>query len=834
MGILSSLLGFGEGPPTPTGGTIVQEAQLAKEIAPFMQDLLKKGQALYKARTEEGYRPFEGQTLAELTPEQEQAMTGLTGLVGTTAPAFEEATGLARGVADKLTPTALEEYMSPYQQAVTDIEKAEAQKTFERDILPKVRQAQIGAGAFGGTRGTMLEAQSLADQQKLLGDIQTRGSQSAYTEAARAFEAQKQREGATASALATLAPQALKTAGTEYELLRGVGQEKQQRSQQALDEAYKQYLEERVHPERTLGQYQSVIAGFPSAQTTRTVQTTTPPQQSGLGSILGTLGNIGSLYGTFGGLSQGGLGSGFYPLGSSRATGGPVLYRQGGTGVQPQYLPTPAPQYGGMIRDPRSMIQNIPTIADIPTGLATETTGLPSIISPPQQPTSELEAANQTALASGQPEFTYDGTRYAADPAGPIPIGEAARLAEEEFIPGPVVQGLPPEVIQGAPEYAMPPLVTHAAPVAGPANVEGPFLGTKQPEGPTPMGLLINPSASGGLVDLPVVRRQLNEQVLPNNQEAFFKQYGVSLPEGKTSVEELTPKEMEALGVQVNLRRMMQPRVSDTAYADLLTSKEATLGEEKEIARQQAIIRALRGFSKGVSTGAGTGFWGEMQTGIGEAAEETMKYGEEASQKLLDLKKDINEFKLKAELAREAGDDATADKFNTIAKQLMDRQIQQEEIEAKYLLNQSKSKEMGLTEEFNQGTDGIVALESILSKNKAGSWKAGATILNIDNSTSPPTTTEWSWNKLFADSVNAAWDKFKTDYDMGKIDKDMVNQQWGIYVTKEMDNFLSGEIKIKTKGGGQVIKKQAGSMIDKPVQEKTTGEVLRELKGLRK
>ena len=90
-----------------------------------------------------------------------------------TAPVFQEATDLSRGVAQQMTPELTQQYMSPYQQAVTDLDKAEAQKTFERDVLPKVRQAQIGAGAFGGTRGTMLEAQALADQQKLLGDIQS-------------------------------------------------------------------------------------------------------------------------------------------------------------------------------------------------------------------------------------------------------------------------------------------------------------------------------------------------------------------------------------------------------------------------------------------------------------------------------------------------------------------------------------------------------------------------------------------------------------------------------------------------------------------------------------
>ena len=34
--------------------------------------------------------------------------------------------------------------------------------------------------------------------------------------------------------------------------------------------------------------------------------------------------------------------------------------------------------------------------------------------------------------------------------------------------------------------------------------------------------------------------------------------------------------------------------------------------------------------------------------------------------------------------------------------------------------------------------------------------------------------------------------------------------------------------------GGQVIKKKKGSMIDEPVKQQTTAEVLQELKGLRK
>ena len=45
MGILSSLLGIGQSGPTPVAPQTITETQLAKEVAPFMKDLLEKGQA---------------------------------------------------------------------------------------------------------------------------------------------------------------------------------------------------------------------------------------------------------------------------------------------------------------------------------------------------------------------------------------------------------------------------------------------------------------------------------------------------------------------------------------------------------------------------------------------------------------------------------------------------------------------------------------------------------------------------------------------------------------------------------------------------------------------
>jgi hypothetical protein len=103
MSILSSLLGLGKGQPTQMVPQTVQTQEIAKEVAPFIKDILGKGQALYKQRTEEGFVPYEGKTLADVTAEQQQAQEGIKGLVGTQQPSFDEARGLVRSTVEKPT-----------------------------------------------------------------------------------------------------------------------------------------------------------------------------------------------------------------------------------------------------------------------------------------------------------------------------------------------------------------------------------------------------------------------------------------------------------------------------------------------------------------------------------------------------------------------------------------------------------------------------------------------------------------------------------------------------------------------------------------------------------
>ena len=361
----SSLLGTGFFQPQarPGGVTITQE-KLAEEIAPFMKDYLEKEAALATLRSEGlrdettgelvldpvtgepvdpgGYKAFTGQTIAQFTPEQLAAQRGLAGLAGfdiitdpetgersvtqtgtgLSGTRFADAEALIRGQQEEFTGDVAQRFMSPFQQAVIDIEKREAQQRFEQDVLPKVQAAAIQAGSFGGSRGAILEAEALRNQQQLLGDIQAKGLQSAFTQGQKLFEQQKARERGQAQALIGLSPAESAQRTRELQGLERVGAAQQAQTQTALDEAYKEFLEEQAFPETVLDRMQSAAFGFPALRSRVTQNPTTfgPSPFQTLATNVGAIGTgIGNLFGQLGGKTA-----------TGRKHGGVVSRRDGG------------------------------------------------------------------------------------------------------------------------------------------------------------------------------------------------------------------------------------------------------------------------------------------------------------------------------------------------------------------------------------------------------------------------------------------------------------------------------------------------------------------------
>lgn len=117
------------------------------------------------------------------------------GLMGLRAEQLgRDITGQARGYAGQAadigsmyermatSPSTYQQYMSPYQQAVTDLQIQGAQR--QADIARTQRASQAArAGAFGGARQAIENAEAERALQSQLANIQAQGLQSAYQQA---------------------------------------------------------------------------------------------------------------------------------------------------------------------------------------------------------------------------------------------------------------------------------------------------------------------------------------------------------------------------------------------------------------------------------------------------------------------------------------------------------------------------------------------------------------------------------------------------------------------------------------------------------------------------
>jgi hypothetical protein len=88
-------------------------------------------------------------------------------------------------------PGSAEAYMSPYMQNVVNAQQREAKRA--SDIAAQGQKAQaVQAGAFGGSRQAIVEAERQRNLATQLGDIQAQGLQGAYQQAQQQFNTEQQ------------------------------------------------------------------------------------------------------------------------------------------------------------------------------------------------------------------------------------------------------------------------------------------------------------------------------------------------------------------------------------------------------------------------------------------------------------------------------------------------------------------------------------------------------------------------------------------------------------------------------------------------------------------
>jgi hypothetical protein len=255
----------------------------------YLTDMLNRAWGLAK----EGYTPYTGQRTAFETtdpttgqvkagysPLEQKAFTGLGSLGAYTPGQFNTGLGPVGSVQD---------YMNPYLQNVVDIQAREARR--QADISRNTEQARLAqAGAYGGSRQAIMEAERQRNLGTQIGDIQAKGLMAAFE------QAQKQRLGEATLGLEGQrlgeasrqfgAKQDLETIGEQMKagtIQRGI-------AQAPLDIGYKDWTESVNWPYKQLGFMNNMIGGMPIQAPAYS------PPDSGFGSsVIGGLSTL-SLY----------------------------------------------------------------------------------------------------------------------------------------------------------------------------------------------------------------------------------------------------------------------------------------------------------------------------------------------------------------------------------------------------------------------------------------------------------------------------------------------------------------------------------------------------------
>ena len=255
------------------------------------------GERLFNQASALAERPFEAYTgprVADFTPDTQSAFAGVRANQGAYQPQLAEAGALTTQAGKSFDQAAYEQYANPFQQNVTDMAGREMNRQYDQALLGQNAQARQ-AGAFGGSRHGILNAENERNRMQNMADLQFRGAQQGFQNAQQMFgtdQARALQAGSQAGQLGSLQSQ---MGYQDAQALQGIGSQQQALEQQSVDAAYGDYLEQREYPFRQTNFALGALRGTPYETRTESTGTGTSTQlaPSILGQAGGALGALG-------------------------------------------------------------------------------------------------------------------------------------------------------------------------------------------------------------------------------------------------------------------------------------------------------------------------------------------------------------------------------------------------------------------------------------------------------------------------------------------------------------------------------------------------------------
>lgn len=239
------------------------------------------------------YKQYQGDLVANLTPTQRQGIANINAAQGMALPAIQQGMQYTKQAARGITPELYERFYSPYVQDVADATQANLLESGAQQ-MSGLKGGAIQAGAFGGDRGGVAQAE-MARQQQLanamaMSNIYNQG----YGQAMGLAGQQVANRAAMGQQLAALG------AGAQGSVLQGAqaqmaaGAQQQATKQAELQAAYQQWMQKQAYPYQQAQFFANIAQGLGAGA--GGTSSTTGPEPNIFSQIFGGVGAIGSIF----------------------------------------------------------------------------------------------------------------------------------------------------------------------------------------------------------------------------------------------------------------------------------------------------------------------------------------------------------------------------------------------------------------------------------------------------------------------------------------------------------------------------------------------------------
>ena len=254
----------------------------------------KEALGMARGATSKPYEQYSGNLVAGLTPSQTQGISNINAAQGMALPAIQQGMQYTNQAAQGITPELYDRFYSPYVKDVANTTFGNLMES-QAQQQSNLKSGAIQAGAFGGDRGGIAQAEMARQQQLGNGMAMSNIYNQGYGQAMGLAGQQVANLGSMGQQIAGLGAgaQASVLQGAQAQMAAGV---QQQATEQArLQAAYDQWTQRQAYPYQQAQFFANVAQGLGAGA--GGTSSTTQPAPNMFSQIMGGIGAIGSIYG---------------------------------------------------------------------------------------------------------------------------------------------------------------------------------------------------------------------------------------------------------------------------------------------------------------------------------------------------------------------------------------------------------------------------------------------------------------------------------------------------------------------------------------------------------